>query len=127
MRVKDIVAQLEADTGFEPADSDIADRLGISLKKVRQLRAGSVPEIINQGDNDVEEELTNEGLLQDMVYADLDSRGKVIMEHLTGYNGAPVLPAKEIAKKLKISPAAVSQRLNTVRQLLAEAGVALSA
>ena len=40
----------------------------------------------------------------------MPSEDKLIFKYRTGYRGAPVLPVAEIAKKIKSSPASVSNR-----------------
>lgn len=50
----------------------------------------------------------------DYVYHDLDEIGRKILEWTTGYNGRERLKKTEIARRLKISPAAVSKRINGI-------------
>jgi DNA-directed RNA polymerase specialized sigma subunit len=59
-------------------------------------------------------------LWEDAVYADLDERGKKIYEWVSGYRGVKKLPKQEIARRLRISPAAVSSRLTTIQKQLGE-------
>ncbi len=54
------------------------------------------------------------------VYHDLADRDKVIFEHKTGFGGRPVLENAEIAKKLDMTPANVSNRLKFIGEQIAE-------
>ena len=56
----------------------------------------------------------------DALYAELDETGRKIFEGVSGYMGAPRKPKQTLAKELKISPAAVSGRINTIQKRLAE-------
>ena len=56
----------------------------------------------------------------DYVYFDLDPRDKKIFEWTTGYGGTNIISKGSIAKKLKISPASVSVRINRIITKLAE-------
>jgi len=46
----------------------------------------------------------------DYIYYDLDPKDKLIFQHRTGYQGAPVMKVVDLAKKIKMSPSAVSSR-----------------
>lgn len=56
----------------------------------------------------------------DFVYADMDSIDQRIYEMCTGYGGVDIIPKKDIAAALKISPAAVSQRISKIVKRLQE-------
>ena len=60
-----------------------------------------------------------EAIWADYVYYDLDPIDQKIFEWRTGRNGQKVLTVTEIAKRLKMSPASVSQRAKRISQLLA--------
>ena len=45
----------------------------------------------------------------DLVYYELNSQEQQVLEYLYGLNGKPELPAKEIAKKMHLTPARISQ------------------
>jgi DNA-directed RNA polymerase specialized sigma subunit len=107
---------------FEKYDTDpsvpqIQDALGMSRKRVLQAEdvkpevAGSQMET-EKGDMPGRERSNN--IWNDYVYHDLDETGRKIFEWTTGYNGRPILKKTEIAKRLKISPPAVSQRITSI-------------
>ncbi len=54
------------------------------------------------------------------LYHDLDPYDQVILEYGLGLNGSPKLPAAQIARRLKLSPGAVSQRASRIQQQLDE-------
>jgi DNA-directed RNA polymerase specialized sigma subunit len=54
------------------------------------------------------------------VYHDLDEVNRKVFEWTTGYNNKPILKKIDVAKNLKISPAAVSQRIDTIQKRLNE-------
>ena len=56
----------------------------------------------------------------DAVYHDLGEIDRVIMSYRTGFRGAPVLSNGDIAKRLKMTPGAVSQRANRIQGKLDE-------
>ena len=117
--LKNEVAQIEAETGFEPSIAQLADKMGISKKKVTQLWAsGGSPEVLTE---DTAPEEDDRSFVHDMVYHSLPSRDQSIMQYLFGYGGSKILSGKDVAAKLKITPAAVSQRAAVIRAKLQEA------
>ena len=54
----------------------------------------------------------------EFVYNDLNEVDKAIMEYTLGLHGIKKLPATEIAKKLNISPGAISQRSQRIQAKL---------
>ena len=54
----------------------------------------------------------------EFVYNDLNEVDKAIMEYTLGLHGIKQLPTTEIAKKLNISPGAVSQRAQRIQAKL---------
>jgi hypothetical protein len=53
-----------------------------------------------------------------IVYMDLDPINKIILERMRGLNGHKPQNMSQIAKQLKLSVPAVSQRWNKIQQLL---------
>jgi DNA-directed RNA polymerase specialized sigma subunit len=110
----------------EPSLTEITDGTGLSLKRV-QKAASSTGEVAESmfttetGDSlDKSKSKTAESIWSDYVYHDLDEKGKKIFEWTTGYNGVKTIPKKDMATKLKMSPAAISSRLNTIEKRLNE-------
>ena len=96
----------------EPTAEELADSLGWPLSRVerteRQAKGEMLGAALDFDPVDPYQETTDPRL--DYVYFDLTPIDKLIMEYTTGYGGKQQLSKKEIAKKLKISPAAVTQR-----------------
>lgn len=112
--------QLYENLGREPSDDELSDHTGLSIKRLRKVRSrmrGRLPFTVyeDQGEEDDSNDVVGSTRLpyddwQDAVYHDLPEQDKIIFVHRTGYGGADVLSNQEIAAKLNISPAAVSQK-----------------
>lgn len=68
------------------------------------------------GNNPVMEELSSDAMALSMLYDELDKTDKIIFRHTFGYNNTPILSNKDIAKKLGISPPAVTKRKNKIEE-----------
>lgn len=107
----------------EPTDEELADHLGVSMKRLKYIRqynsAKAVAESTRKspdgiGFQDATLESNPMAAWTDYVYFDLDPVSKKIFEWRTGYNGQPKLSNLEIASRLKMTPAAVTQRANKI-------------
>lgn len=117
--------------GRDPTDEELADEIGISVKRLRGI-AGRVPAIINEPDADPESDDAAQELAvytsnpvrdaQDAVYASLDSRDKAIFDGRTGLHGAKAMSGKALADMLHVSPAFVSQRAADIAGRILDAG-----
>lgn len=120
--------QLSAELGREPSDAEIADRTGLSLKRIGYVRnarqainTGSI--LDEEGDvysppSDIPGSNNKMDAWQEMVYHDLNPTDQAVMEYTLGLRGAPVLSNTELAEKLNITPGAVSQRKAKIQQML---------
>ena len=120
--VSKAIRELTADLGEEPTTEQIADRVGMSRKRVDALMnyRPVVPDSIAvnpEGDAmfAADENKTLE-LYDTVIYNELDDTDKRIYEWSTGYGKGERLSGKEIAKRLKITPAAVSKRYAKIAQ-----------
>lgn len=122
--------QVESDFEFEngrlPSRAELADASGMSLARIKKVTSMKLPSIAER------EYATEEGSVaasdsavegdslawQRTVYYSLNPVNQFIMEHTTGFNGASELSNREIAKRLKISPSAVSQRKTYIQNLI---------
>lgn len=125
--------ELREDLGRDPNTQELSDATYLSPKRiayVKQLRMpsseGTVlrpmagaentdfndPSVINPGSE------KNVGAWHQFVYDSLSGTDKLIMEHSFGLLGKAVLSNQEIAKKLGVSPAAISLRRNKIQQEL---------
>lgn len=120
------------EVGREPNDAELADLCGLSPKRINYVRKMVRP-ILNEGsfmESDDEDSSympgiqTNEweNVWAEYVYNDLDPINKSIYDMRMGrgiHKGKP-MDVNAIAKKLQMSPAAVSQRSNKIANMLAE-------
>jgi DNA-directed RNA polymerase specialized sigma subunit len=102
--------------GIIPSDQTIADKLKISQKAVQKARTGGESTILRneKGDSAISQQRTAADIWTDYVYYDVDDVNKKIMEWTMGYNKTPIISKAEIARKLNITPAAVSSRIATI-------------
>lgn len=119
-------------SGREPTDEEIGDELGINPLRVRKLRS-AVPAVMAQSgmgrdeDGAAIEPLSTFGesdpslrAALEMVYASVDERDKRILEWKAGYKGGVQRSNQDIAKRLGVSPAFVSQRSQLLSQQIME-------
>lgn len=120
--------QLRDDLGRDPSDSEISDYTGLTKKRLEYIRkvrpSYSEGFFIRPGDEGEDQfspavkQRNNVKQWHEFVYNDLSNIDRVIMEYTFGMHGKPVLANKDIAKKLNLSPGAVSQRKAKIQSLL---------
>jgi DNA-directed RNA polymerase specialized sigma subunit len=123
--------QLEEQLGREPDDSEVSEIAGIPLKRVmkvqRMVRRGIPLSVLdsNNEDDDVDaansivgSERTPEDDWFEAVDYDLSPIDRKILRYRTGYDDHEQLPNIEIARRLGMSPAAVTQRAAKIQQRL---------
>ena len=114
-----------------PSDKELADHSGLSVRRLAKLRKYHLGEIAESGLTEMDEgdqSIMYPGVHQqdpnaiwlEYVHHDLAPLDQKILEWRTGFNGNPVLPNNEIAKRLKLSPGAVSQRAAKIATRLSE-------
>jgi DNA-directed RNA polymerase specialized sigma subunit len=117
--------ELQDSLGREPSDAEIADKTGISVKRLVALRTyrrpvaegranwenpeGEVfgPAVVNE---------TPQSILEDFIYHDLNPKDQLILDYSLGRNGRPQLNGRDIALRVGLTPGAVSQRLAGIQQ-----------
>lgn len=109
----------------EPSELELADLTGYSLKKVRKVLNGNKviadSATINPETHQTSfyaSDVTDDDYY-DYVYRSVGPIDQKIMEWSSGKSGAP-LSNKEIAAKLHITPAAVSQRRTKILNMMSE-------
>ena len=119
---------LRDELGRDPSDAEVADRSGLSLGRIAQLRKFHLP--LAEGTTQVEDaegdiyEPASQSLKPEdrawehFVYADLGNVDRAVMDHLLGRNGRRKLSVSEIANRLGVTPGAVSQRAAKIQGLL---------
>lgn len=118
--LRDAVREYVDKEGFEPDVKTLEELTGVSRSRQR-LASDAFKEISEAGLETEKGDTLFRGEpdekddpWRDYVYFDLDPKSRKIFEWTTGYGGSKVLDKQEIAKRLKISPAAVSQRIQTI-------------
>ena len=119
----------------EPSPEELADHSGVPVAKQKRIAAGplwvksegSAQAALDAGGDDADTSglavrgKDSLGEIQDYVYHDLDDIDKVVFRYRVGYGGAEKLPNMEIARRLNLSPAAVTHRANRLQRTLEEA------
>lgn len=120
------------ENGREPADSELADRTGISMKRIAHVRKFARSEVsesslTSKGEDGDDETFypgteTNDPqkIWMEYVHHDLAPIDQKILEWKTGFNGKEILSTGEIAARLNISSGAVSQRAAKIHAKIAE-------
>jgi len=119
--------EIQDELGREPTDSEISNRLGVSLdrlKKIRQFQPG-----LSLGQAESADPMqgapasslpgqTDTDYWVELVYHDLNPIDQKILEMTLGLHGQKKLSNQEIAKKLNRTPGAVSQRKVQIQKIL---------
>lgn len=115
----------------DPSDEELADYTGLSVRRIRKVRSFNKPVATGMTDQETTDDIggdiassvpgrendkTNAWL--DFVYDDLTPTDKLIMDMTLGRHGRRRVSTQEIAKKLNISPGAVSQRAAKIQAML---------
>lgn len=113
--------------GRDPSDLELADKMGLSAARIRKLRQFAVPVVSaeqfgEQASDPAIFESNPMDAWMDYVYYDLDPISRKIMEWKTGRFGQPVLPNAQIARRLRMTPSAVTQRLAKIQARINEFG-----
>ena len=120
---------LEDAFGREPTDIELADHLGVPIRKLEDIRKASLPMTPGKAKSDetgvsADLAVTRPGesrfgdAWQQLVYDDLSTTDKLVMEHALGLNGKKVLTTGEIARKVGLTAGAVSQRKAKIQEML---------
>lgn len=114
--------------GRAPSRAELADASGFSMGKISRLMKLNLPSVsestissedgdkISASDQAVDSNMDQ--LWMKTVYYGLNPINQFILEHSIGLNGARVLSNEQIARKLKISSGAVSQRKANIQRML---------
>ena len=113
-------AEFKAENGREPTREELADKTGISIRRMGKLEArypsayseGSL--LSEKGDSLFTGKKDPYKVWVDYVYYDLSPRDKKIFEWSTGYGGTKKISKGEIARRLGLSNSAISRRVNYI-------------
>lgn len=112
-RISTARTDFEEEHGREPELDELADRAGLSVKRLDQVHKtfkkmttegafeGNLPG--GQGTDFMDEAM-------EAVWDEADKRDRLILEHRAGYGGKPVIQPKDLAVMLNISPVELSRR-----------------
>jgi len=127
-RLEQAERSLTDELGREPSDAELSDYVGFSPKRIAHVRQFArkryaesqltTPE--GMPTQAVAEEVSPEDIWFEYVHHDLDPIDKKILEWKTGMYNKQVLSTNEIARRLKITPSAVSQRAAKIALKLEE-------
>ena len=121
------IAEMEDELGREPTTDELADYTRLSRKRIAHLRKfqpgvaqGTLTasgEAGQAGWNPAVQQPQSDAWLR-LVHSDLDSTNQKILEWTFGLYNSPQLSNQEIARRLKLTPGAVSQRKAKIQQIL---------
>jgi len=115
--------ELSEQLGRDPSDSELANHTGLSIKRINTVRSfkpgiaeGAATQSMFSGEDDnindpsvsIPGRDTGDAW-KSFVYDGLDDRSKLVMEHTFGMHGKPVIDNVTLARKLRITPARISQ------------------
>jgi len=129
-RLEHAERSLGEELGREPSDDEIADRTGFSTKRIahirqfarRQFASGQMRSAEGKPVQVVSDQVTPEDIWFEYVHHDLDPIDKKILEWKTGMYDKKILSTNEIARRLKITASAVSQRAAKIALKLENVG-----
>jgi DNA-directed RNA polymerase specialized sigma subunit len=114
----------------DPSDAELSEHVGLSPKRIGYIRtarpayaegtinASSMTDEDQGGFSPSVQQQGVEPHLLGFVYHGLEPVDQVIMEHTLGLHGKKILSKQEIAKRVGISPAAISQRSARIQEKL---------
>lgn len=125
-RVENARAELVDRLGRDPSATELADYTGLSVKRLDYLRQFKHPlaegTVVGPTGEDSVGFLPavqqSSNAWAEVVYSDMDAINQKIMEWTLGLHGEPVLSNQEIARRLRVSPGAISQRKLVIQKLL---------
>ena len=131
-RLHHATEQLRDELDREPSDLELADHSGLSVKRighVRRYQPGATEgqienrQMMSEEDDSGDPAVARPGspdYALGLLYYDLSPLDQLIVDHTLGRNGRQKLPTNVIAKKLRLSPGAISQRTAKIQQQLHE-------
>jgi DNA-directed RNA polymerase specialized sigma subunit len=116
----------------DPSDDEVADFTGLAKRRINKIRAFNKPiaegsTVIETADDYADSggvasripgQTTEQDAWMNFVYEDLTPTNKLIMDMSLGRNGKKKTSVQEIARRLNITPGAVSQRAAKIQEML---------
>ena len=123
--------ELENELNRPPSVQELADRMGISPKRIEYVRRfnpgiteGRLDQLTQNPDSDdgplgvaVRSPASYHAKLN-LLYDDLSPYDQALMDHTLGLHGAPRLSGGTLARKFNVSPSAISQRQARLQKML---------
>jgi DNA-directed RNA polymerase specialized sigma subunit len=125
-------SQMYEELGRDPSDAELSDRMGLSPTRLGKIRAYANPVISLDAPvgsslpDPVVSQVDPQEIWLNYVYHDLAPIDRRILDWKLGRNEQPVLRNVEIARRLDMSPSAITQRTARIQQKLL-AGTEVSA
>ena len=119
------IADFTDDRGREPNDDELSDITGLSRKRIDRIMnrnsiISSTESFTEEGGDRVKQKGISTDTYLDYLHASSDDIDKGIIEMSSGWRGRQLSTNADIAKRLGITPAAVSQRMNKLRERMTE-------
>jgi DNA-directed RNA polymerase specialized sigma subunit len=116
--------ELSDTLGRDPNDAELADEIGLSVSRINTLRKSVKPTIYETAFESEDDELASSlpgtvdpdkfGIAEDVVYSSLGARDQMIYDLKVGRHGRTALANHQIAKRLGVTPALISQRSSQI-------------
>ena len=119
------IASFYDEYGRDPNDDELSDITKLSKKRIdkilngRHIISGS-ESVTEEGADRVHKSGISSDTLIDYLYSSSDNIDKKIIEMSAGRNGSKIYSNSQIASRLNITPAAVSQRMSKLRDKMTE-------
>ena len=109
----------------EPNDDELSDITKLSKKRIdkilqRGTQISGSESVTDEGADRVTHTGISEDTYIDYVYSSSDNIDKKIIEMMSGRKGSRVYTGAEVARRLRMTPAAVSLRISKLRDKMAE-------
>ncbi len=112
--------ELSDTLGRDPSDGELADETGLSVARLRTLRKRVKPTIYETAFESQDSEAASLlpgtvdtdklDMAEAIVYDSINARDKIIYDLKVGRHGRAAIPNHQIAKRLGVTPALISQR-----------------
>lgn len=108
---QNVYDNLQSQLAREPTQLELAREMNTSIAEIRRLKAGMRRDLgaVEGGLLWRPAEKDRQKEILDLVYYELNPQEQQVLEYLYGLNGKPELAAKDIAVRMSLTPARVSQ------------------
>lgn len=125
--------ELASELGHDPTDEELSDHAGINVRRIQKLRTMVRP-TMTEGAMQLGEDNESVGIApgvdtqrnvsgaEDAVYTSLSPRDQQIFDMKTGKHGRTLLSNQDIAMRLGVTPALISQRTQQIAMQIQAAG-----